>query len=69
MLNSDGIYNPDVRISLVNSLCSKIVSGTDKDRQAKLKSIFEFGMFSIMRNDIYDNEGKSIGIENYIYYI
>ena len=49
------------RITLVNSLCKKITSGTDADRQAKLRSLFQFSILSFMRNELYDSQGKSIG--------
>ena len=49
------------RITLVNSLCKKITSGTDADRQAKLRSLFQFSILSFMRNELYDVQGKSIG--------
>ena len=49
------------RITLVNSLCKKITSGTDADRQAKLRSLFQFSILSLMRNELHDCQGKSIG--------
>ena len=49
------------RITLVNSLCKKITSGTDADRQAKLRSLFQFSILSFMRNELHDSQGKSIG--------
>ena len=53
------------RITLVNSLCKKITSGTDADRQAKLRSLFQFSILSFMRNEIHDSQGKSIGEFSY----
>ena len=51
------------RISMINSMCTKILSGTDKNRQEKLRSLFQFGVLSIMRHEIYDHEKKSIGMD------
>jgi hypothetical protein len=48
------------RITLVNSLCKKITSGTDADRQAKLRSLFQFSILSFMRNELHDIQEKSI---------
>ena len=53
------------RITLVNSLCKKITSGTDADRQAKLRSLFQFSILSFMRNELHDSQGKSIGEFSY----
>ena len=41
-------------------MAKKIISGTDKDRPLKLKSLFEYSILAVMRHEVFDEENCSI---------
>lgn len=57
------------RIKLINSLCQKITTGTDANRQGKMKSLFQFAVLSIVRGDVTDGDSGAESIVGTLYTI
>ena len=53
-------YSNSDKISFLSALARKILTGTDAQRPLKMKSLFEYSVLLTLRNEIFDEEGKSI---------
>ena len=53
-------YSNSDKISFLSALARKILTGTDAQRPLKMKSLFEYSVLLTLRNEIFDQDGKSI---------